>query len=107
MRVLATGLLPYEADNAAETGFLIAEDDDLPTLGRWFETGLLLEAYIPVEAIGKVLLLDCRDAAEAEQLVAQLPTVQQKLLRYTVQPLEFLPGLPRRFPADASPGFLA
>ena len=62
-----------------------------------YEGGALREAYFREDRAEAVLVLECKDAREAQQLLATLPLVKQGYITFEVIPLRPYPGFARLF----------
>jgi len=62
-----------------------------------YQSGVLREAYFRADRSEAVLVLECADAAEAQQALGTLPLVEAGLIRFEVIPLRPYPGLARLF----------
>jgi muconolactone delta-isomerase len=61
------------------------------------QSGVLREVYFRVDRSDAVLILECADVAEAQQMLGTLPLVQAGLIAFEVIPLKPYPGLARLF----------
>jgi len=61
------------------------------------QADILREVYFRQEWRGAVLILECRDAAEAHRVLDDLPLVRAGLIAFEVIPLIPYPGLARLF----------
>ena len=64
-----------------------------------YQAGTIRELYFRQDAHSAVLILECRDAEEAEAALATLPLVQAGLITFEIIPLAAYPGFPRLFAA--------
>jgi len=62
-----------------------------------YKSGQLREMYFRQDRSEAVLVLECANAQEAEQLLDSLPLVGAGLIRFEVIPLEPYPGFERLF----------
>jgi hypothetical protein len=62
-----------------------------------YQSGALRELYFRADRSEAVLILECADAAEAQQTLASLPLVQAGLIRFEVIPLVPYSGFARLF----------
>jgi muconolactone delta-isomerase len=61
------------------------------------QSGVLREIYFRADRNEAVLVLECNSVNEAEQVLAGLPFVQNKLIRFELIPLKAYPGFERLF----------
>lgn len=66
-------------------------------LWRLVQEGTVREAYFRQDRSAAVLVLECADAAEAEQALSRLPLVEAGLIAFDVLPLIPYPGFSRLF----------
>ncbi len=62
-----------------------------------YQTGVLRELYFRQDRSEAVLVLECADVEEAEQVLATLPLVKEGLITFDVIPLIPYPGFVRLF----------
>ena len=62
-----------------------------------YQSGILREPYFRGDRSEAVLILECADANEAQQVLESLPLVQAGLIRFDVIPLVPYPGFARLF----------
>lgn len=62
-----------------------------------YQSGAIRELYFRADRSEAVLMLECADAGEAEQVLASLPLVQAGLITFEVIPLGPYPGFARLF----------
>ncbi len=90
---LDTGLVP-DQDNPAE--FMIKEYEDTDLLWERYQQGLLQAAYLPVDAVGNVLLLECDTLDQARKALNHLPAVASGLLGFHLTELIAMPKPERK-----------
>jgi muconolactone delta-isomerase len=61
------------------------------------QVGLLREIYFVKDERRAVLLLECENAAEAQEIINILPLVQAGLIAFEILPLTPYPGIERLF----------
>lgn len=64
------------------------------------QTGTLREIYFRADRNEAVLVLECRDAAEAQDILGSLPLVKAGLIAFDVIPLAPYPGFARLFETE-------
>jgi len=64
-----------------------------------YQGGVIRELYFRADRSEAVLILECADTKEAEQVLETLPLVQAGLIRFAVIPLVAYPGFERLFEA--------
>jgi hypothetical protein len=62
-----------------------------------YQSGLLREIYFRDDWPGAVLMLECRSAEEASDILHTLPLVKEGLVAFDVIPLKAYPGFARLF----------
>jgi len=67
-----------------------------------YKSGQVREIYFRGERSEAVLILECADVDEAEQLLSSLPLVQAGLISFEVIPLVPYPGFERLFGEQVS-----
>jgi hypothetical protein len=68
-----------------------------------YQAGVLRELYFNSESHTAVLVLECRDVAEARQVLAGLPLVENGLIEFEVIPLVAYTGFERLFAPPNEP----
>ena len=63
-----------------------------------YQSDILRELYFRSDRSEAVLILECADPSEAQQVLESLPLVQAGLIRFEVIPLVPYPGFARLFP---------
>ena len=66
-----------------------------------YQEGVVRELYFRADWPGAVLLLECRDAAQAREVLATLPLVRERLIDFEIIPLVAYPGFARLFAPGA------
>jgi muconolactone delta-isomerase len=61
------------------------------------QSGVIRELYFRADRSEAVLILECADVSEAQQILAALPLVQEGLITFEVIPLIPYPGFARLF----------
>ncbi len=62
-----------------------------------YQSGYIRELYFRQERNEAILILECVDSEEAQQLLGSLPLVQEGLISFEVIPLIPYPGFERLF----------
>jgi len=62
-----------------------------------YQAGVLRELYFDSDRHTAVLVLECRDVAEAHQVLNRLPLVENGLIEFEIIPLVPYPGFERLF----------
>jgi muconolactone delta-isomerase len=65
-----------------------------------YQAGVLRELYFREDQPGAVLVLECADAEEANEMLNTLPLVKQRLIAFDIIPLAPYPGFSRLFRED-------
>lgn len=87
---------PEPAVDRRETFARLARDE-AARLWDLVQDGVVRETYFSVERSAAVLVLECRDSAEAEAALATLPFVRAGLIRFEIIGLRPYPGFARLF----------
>ena len=61
------------------------------------QAGIVRESYFRADRNEAVLVLECTSIMEAEEMLATLPFVQNKLISFELIPLKAYPGFERLF----------
>lgn len=67
-----------------------------------YQSGVIRELYFRADRSEAVLMLECRDVEEAQQVLSSLPLVQAGLIRFETIPLVPYPGFARLFGESGS-----
>jgi hypothetical protein len=59
--------------------------------------GIIREIYFTLHGRKAVIILECRDEADAEKILKQLPLVKEGLISFTILPLTAYNGFERLF----------
>jgi hypothetical protein len=94
MKILA---LEVEAENTKPEQFTPHLKAEARRVWDLYQSGAIREIYFRADRPEAVLLLECRDRAEAEQTLDSMPLVQAGLIRFEVIPLVPYPGFARLF----------
>jgi muconolactone delta-isomerase len=62
-----------------------------------YQAGVLRELYFNADCHKALLVLECRDVAEARQVLDGLPLVENGLIEFEIIPLVAYPGFERLF----------
>ena len=68
-----------------------------------YQAGVVREFYFNSDCHTAVLVLECQDVAEARQVLAGLPLVENGLIEFEIIPLVAYPGFERLFAAPEKP----
>ena len=94
MKILA---LEKENPNASPAQFAPNLKAEAARVWELYKSGKLREIYFRGDRSDAVLVLECTDAEEADQLLNSLPLVQAGLSEFEVIPLVPYPGFERLF----------
>jgi hypothetical protein len=75
---------------------MIKEYEDTDLLWERYQQGLLQAAYLPVDAVGNVLLLECDTLDQARKALNHLPAVASGLLGFQLTELIAMPKPERK-----------
>ena len=94
MKILAIETHLPDVDTAAMQPLLKAE-----AIRAWdlVQAGVIREIYFRADRPSAVLILECANVEEAEQVLATLPLVQARLIAFDIIPLAPYPGFARLF----------
>jgi len=74
--------------------FLLSEAEAVWGL---YKQDIIREIYFRADQSTAVLLLECKDVTEAEEIISQLPMVKEGLIYFKIIPLTPYPGFERLF----------
>ena len=97
MKILA---LEKEIPGAAVEGFQAHAKAEALQVWELYQSGVLREVYFRADRNEAVLVLECSDSAEAQDVLASLPLVKAGLITFDVIPLAPYPGFARLFETD-------
>ena len=94
MKILA---LEAEGEGVLPEHFGLHRKAEARRAWELYQSGVIREIYFRADRAEAVLILECADANEAQQILATLPLVQAGLIRFDVIPLTPYPGFGRLF----------
>lgn len=94
MKILAIEAHLPDVDAVAMQPLLRAEATRVWDL---VQAGVVREIYFRADRPSAVLILECANVEEAEQVLATLPLVQARLIAFDIIPLAPYPGFARLF----------
>lgn len=94
MKILA---LEEEMPGVTAEAFQPHLKDEAAAVWGLYQADVLREIYFRQAWRGAVLILECRDAAEAHEVLSKLPLVRAGLIAFDVIPLIPYPGFSRLF----------
>ena len=97
MKILA---LEKENPGACPEGFQAHAKAEALRVWELYQSGVLREVYFRADRNEAVLLLECSDAAEAQEVLGSLPLVKAGLITFDVIPLVPYPGFARLFETE-------
>jgi len=97
MKILA---LEKELPGADAQGFQAHSKAEALRAWELVQTGTLREIYFRADRNQSVLVLECRDSAEAQDILGSLPLVKAGLIAFDVIPLAPYPGFARLFETE-------
>jgi muconolactone delta-isomerase len=62
-----------------------------------YQAGVIRELYFRQDKTDAVLILECANAGEAEEILHTLPLVRERLINFEIIPLTAYPGFSRLF----------
>jgi len=97
MKILA---LEKELPGATAQGFQAHAKTEALRVWELYQTGTLREIYFRADRNEAVLMLECSDTAEAQDVLGSLPLVKAGLISFDVIPLVPYPGFARLFETE-------
>jgi len=97
MKILA---LEKELPGATDQGFQAHTKSEALRVWELYQTGTLREIYFRAGRNEAVLMLECSDTAEAQDVLGSLPLVKAGLISFDVIPLVPYPGFARLFETE-------
>ena len=97
MKILA---LEKEIPSADDKGFQAHAKAEALQAWELVQAGTLREIYFRADRNEAVLVLECHDAAEAQDVLGSLPLVKAGLITFDVIPLAPYPGFARLFETE-------
>jgi|ERR1043165_5057276 muconolactone delta-isomerase len=94
MKILAMEIETESVKPQEYTSHLKAEAKHVWEL---YQSGTIRELYFRADRSTAVLMLECLDVSEAQQILTSLPLVQAGLITFEVIPLVPYPGFARLF----------
>ena len=85
---------------AEDFGLYLADE----ALRAWelYQAGIIRELYFCADRHEALLMLECRDVEEAQEMLDTLPVVREKLITFELIPLAPYPGFARLFAVERS-----
>ncbi len=99
MRILA---FEVETTGASADGFARYAREEAARLWDLVQEGVVRETWFRSDRAAAVLMLECRDLAEAQDRLAPLPFVAHGLIRFELTGLRAYPGFARLFTGTAA-----
>jgi muconolactone delta-isomerase len=94
MKVLA---IEQEMPNASAEAFQLHGKAEAERAWDLYQAGIIRELYFRGDQHTAVLILECADETEAQEILATLPLVKEGLIRFDTFPLVPYPGFARLF----------
>ncbi|MBN1283829.1 MAG: superoxide dismutase [Anaerolineae bacterium] len=94
MKILA---IEREVPGVAAGAFEPHLEAEAARVWELYQAGVFRELYFRADRPDAVLVLECADAAEAEQILGTLPLVEAGLITFDIIPLAAYPGFARLF----------
>jgi muconolactone delta-isomerase len=101
MKILA---MEKEVPGTEEAAFKLHLQPEAARVWELYQAGVLREMYFRADWPGAVLILECADAGEAEDVLSTLPLVQAGLITFDIIALVPYPGLARLFAREEQDG---
>jgi muconolactone delta-isomerase len=94
MKILA---LEHELPNVIAQQFQRYAKDEAQKVWELTQAGVIRESYFRADRNEAVLVLECVDVEEAQEVLTNLPFVQYNLIAFELIPLKAYPGFERLF----------
>jgi hypothetical protein len=94
MKILA---MEVETEGVQPEDFAPHRKAEARRVWELYQGGTIRELYFRADRSEAVLILECADTIEAQQILGSLPLVQAGLIRFEVIPLVAYPGFERLF----------
>ena len=94
MKILA---LEKESPNVPEDQFVPFLKAEAREVWRLYKQGIIREIYFTKDTHEAVLILECEDLNEAENILNNLPLVKEKLITFDIKQLTAYDGFERLF----------
>jgi len=94
MKILA---METEAGGVKPEQFRLHLKAEAQRVWELYQSGVLRELYFRADRSEAVLMLECTDVNEAQQILQSLPLVQASLISFEIIPLSPYPGFARLF----------
>jgi len=92
-------ILAIEKENPSVTGeqFKSFLKTEAQKVWQFYKQGIIRETYFTQDTHEAVLILECKDVQEAENILNTLPLVKEKLISFEIKPLITYDGFERLF----------
>jgi hypothetical protein len=97
MKILA---LEHELPHLTSGQFRPFAKEEARVLWELHQADVIRESYFRADRNEAVLVLECASVTEAQERLAALPFVQNKLITFELIPLKAYPGFERLFATD-------
>ena len=94
MKILA---MEVESENVKSEQYQPYLKAEARRVWELYQNGLICELYFRADRPEAVLILECKDANEARQVLSSLPLVDAGLISFEISPLVPYPGFARLF----------
>ena len=94
MKILA---MEIEAEGASPDRFQPHLKSEARRVWELYQNGVIRELYFRADRSEAVLMLECGNLEEAQEVLSSLPLVQAGLIRFETIPLAPYPGFARLF----------
>mgnify|MGYP001233780147 CR=1 FL=1 len=98
MKILA---IEHELPNRTEADFRQYSRAEALQAWELHQQGIIRELYFRADCNQAILILECADVESAQEALATLPFVRQKLIAFELIPLKAYPGFARLFAPSA------
>lgn len=94
MKILA---IEKDIPNVKDEQFKPHLKDEAEKVYELFQAGIIRELYFRQDRSNAVLVLECENAEEAQEILNTLPLVKENLIAFEIIPLKAYPGFSRLF----------
>jgi len=97
MKILA---IEKESPNTASVDFESHLNAEAAKVWELYQKGTIRELYFRADITTAILILECEDIEEAQEVLSTLPLVEAGLITFDIIPLVSYPGFARLFAED-------
>lgn len=94
MKIIA---LEIEKEGLTSADFQPYLKEEAAVVWQLYKQGVIREIHFRADRHSAVLIMECKDVAEAESIINTLPLVKKNLITFEIIPLKPYPGFERLF----------